>query len=136
MDRIVIPLFIFTIFSCDSVHAEAFAYECEVLSSNQISEDGTLNSGYKIYKGRSFQVERSTGNIIGSGFNNASFETKTVLDPGNDVSSYKLISISYVVAGTPNSHNINYLEIMEWRETALKPFILINTGAVLTGVCR
>jgi len=135
MRNIIIWVLIGTALACDCAFAGVFAYECEVLSEQRISDDGVLEPGLDIYIGKSFHVERRTGVVLGGGFGNSAYPTKSILDLGNDSMSYKLLWVSKPIFELEGSHNVVYLEIKEWAETMLKPFILIHSGTVLTGSC-
>ncbi len=135
MRYITAGLLIATILACNPVFAGDLAYECEVLTEQMISDDGVLEPGLDIYIGKSFHVERRTGVVLGGGFGNSAYPTKSILDLGNDSMSYKLLWVSKPIFELEGSHNVVYLEIKEWAETMLKPFILIHSGTVLTGSC-
>ena len=49
---------------------------------------------------------------------------------------YKVLAISQEVTGTEDGRNTAYFEVMEYRETDLKPFVLLKASAIVTGVCR
>jgi len=136
MRYITAGLLIATILACNPVFAGDLAYECEVLTEQMISDDGVLEPGLDIYIGKSFHVERRTGVVLGGGFGNSAYPTKSILDLGNDSMSYKLIWVSRPIWGLDDSHNAGYLVIQEYSENYLKPFILVFGGRVLTGTCE
>ena len=161
MRTITVGLLIASSFACYCVFGGELAYECAVLSEQQISDDGVLEPSLGIYEGKTFNVERSTGVVLGGGLGNSAYPTKNILDPGNLLMSYKLIWISKSVVVLPfiemssgpddeyfadgltevyggelPSHNVVYLEIKEWSDNFLKPFILVTSVTVLTGTCR
>lgn len=137
MRIITVGLLVASSFACNCVFGGELAYECVVLSAQQISDNGVLEPSLRVYEGKTFNVERSTGVVLGGGLGNSDYPTKNILDPGNSQMSYKLIWISNeVYGGEMPSHNVVYLEIKEWSDNFLKPFILVTSGRVLTGTCR
>ena len=127
---------LFLIATGTAASAAGPVYECEVLFEEDIGKNGKLEAGIKLYVGRTFHVDRATGTVLGRVLSNSSYATRTVIDPGSEEQSFKLISISAEVGGTDGGHNAAYLEIKEFESGYLKPFILVNNGRVLTGTCE
>jgi hypothetical protein len=118
-------------------HAGPFSYECEIKSVQQLSDEGFLVEGLPIYKvGDSFHIERATGVVLGGGIGNSSYPVRQVLDPGSAESGYKLLTLSNTVPGTDGSRNAIYIEVKEWAEAFIKPFVVFTGTHVIAGACR
>jgi len=137
MRLIIVGLVLIVLVVSGSVSAGVFAYECEVLAAQQISDEGYLQSGPAIYNGSTFNVERKTGLVVSAVLDNSTYPTINVLDAGGESMSYKVIWISKRIYGRDSDHhNVVYLQIKEFSEAELKPFILVLSATVLTGTCR
>lgn len=106
-----------------------------VLAESNFADDGKLGPGYDSHIGSTFYVDRETGVLMGAGLSNSGYPERTILDPGSDDNSFKLIWASATIGGSGGSHHIGYLEIREWAERVIKPFVLVKNGTVLTGTC-
>ena len=134
-------LMLLTVLVASTASAGASQYECTVHDYFGISSDGVAERGGYIVigeepLGKVFYVERSNGTMMGGGFANTSFATRRVLDPGEPGQAYVVLSMSYTVVGTEAGHNTMYLEIKEFDENAMKPFVLVEVGGIVTGLCN
>lgn len=115
-----------------SVLAGEISFRCTVKNEYKLSADGQLVKPDKIYyfAGANFEVERSTGKIVGGGLDNkGDFQIK-VLDSG-DNASFKVFSYA-------QERNVaeSLTIITREKENGVVPFIFIDyTQVVLTGVC-
>lgn len=117
-------------------YADAYSYSCQIHGEYVLGNDGKLTPNEKIYFGGEFNVERKSGVVLGGGVGNSSYPTKTVIDFGGKNQAYKLIWLSRDVTGTNGGKNAVYLTIEEYNENEFKPFSMIVSSRVLTGVCK
>ena len=124
-----------TIAVCPLAGAAALEYECRVAAVAAVGPQGNLvESSESNYVGTVFHVEKSTGTILGSVIGNSAYPKKQVLDPGGPNESFKtLTSGEQTVAG--GVHTI-YLEIAEYSQEASKPFLAMEGGMVISGLCE
>jgi hypothetical protein len=73
-----------------------------------------------ILRNLEFIVDRASGRVFGDGAPGYDVWKYEVLDPGSKAQSYKSI---YLSSGGPYRH-IDYLQVEEFREGDVKPFLL------------
>ena len=113
------------------------AYKCEVLHEMDLAIYGTLkDSSRPLYKGGIFHIERVTGTVMGGGLGNSAYPTKIIVDPGNSEMSYKLLARSHEMCGPQGSQNAVYIQVQEFEEGRIKPFVVVINSHVLTGTCE
>lgn len=115
--------------------AVADVFDCKVMSLNELSKDGTFETGAKYQKeqiGSTFSVERKTGAIRGGYFlnNRSSKSVRVINDPEKDA--------FYVIS---ESHGpfvmISYLYIANHFDGLSKPFTYTSSGQyVYSGLCQ
>lgn len=110
------------------------SYNCKIYQEYSIDGHGGLIQTKSPYSGESFIVNKNDGRIRG-GLSNSEYPTITILDPGGTSHSFKLLWLSEHIAGTEGGRHANYLAIKEYVKGTLKPFTLITTSRVLSGIC-
>jgi hypothetical protein len=116
-------------------NAAGLEYECRVAAVSTVGPQGNLvESSETNYVGTVFRVEKLTGTILGSAVGNSAYPKKQVLDPGGANESFKaLTSGEQTAAG--GVHTI-YLEIAEYSQEVSKPFLAVEGGMVISGLCE
>ena len=111
-------------------------YECRVAAVSVTDASGKLTeSPEATYVGSVFHVERSTGTILGSLLGNSAYPTKQVLDAGGADRSFKVLTSSEKAFPEQPVHTI-YVEIAEYSEEPTKPFVAVEGGMVISGLCQ
>jgi hypothetical protein len=121
--------------------AGEFAYTCEVRHLYHLEMDGRLTSNSadaveRMMKEHPFAVSRETGALTGNSVNLDTSMAKTtrVIKRGSNANSFEAVAdFGDFVNG---SHPFQFLTIKEFREGAIKPFVLMGTNGVITGTCR
>lgn len=112
--------------------AGALAYTCEVAHVYSLTDKGTLETSAleKDMKGGSFSVSRVTGEIIGEVIPTLMAKSTRVVNNGSKENSFK------AVADFGEQYQI--LEVQEFREGAVKPFVSSSMGGagIVTGSCK
>jgi hypothetical protein len=122
--------------------ANANSMRCKLVQVMELTVDGSLqeNSLASLYAQNDLVVDLATGVIYHPGFGNESYPNKTVLDAGSRSSSFKMLasSIPGPASDFENAVFVNtvFLQIDTWVETPEKPFIVVESQNVGTGVCQ
>ena len=112
------------------------SYECKILSEQTVNGHGTLEEAkLDLYFGKSFHVARATGTVLGAGLDNSSYAEKVVFSRGSKEMSFRAIWISDETLAPGGGRHVDYLVIKEWATESTKPFILVTSTTVLTGLC-
>lgn len=107
-------------------------YLCTVHEAYDVTADGKLESKSTTHKfliGQRFSVERTTGAMAGD-VKHGTYSEITVLDPGSDEQSYKVVGVSKA-----QYMYLDYLEIKEYADSPNKPFIFRSRTGIRTGTC-
>jgi hypothetical protein len=126
-------------FVCAIAHAGPLTYKCTVGAHYELASDGSLQPLKKAMSaslGSEFYVDRRSGVVIGGGIGNASYPTKTIIDPGGPAMAFKLLSVSADVATTKNGKNAIYLTVQEYANSVDKPFVATDNMIIITGRCN
>ncbi|MFT4756956.1 MAG: hypothetical protein ACI91R_001606 [Vicingaceae bacterium] len=104
-------------------------YKCTIKNANQITKDGKPAEveSWNFYLGKEFTVERKSGVISGKQFKNNIASIKPIV--------YDHFANGYSVIAATNDQVYSYLQVNNFEESQKKPFILIQTNVVLTGIC-
>ncbi|MBG7617018.1 MAG: hypothetical protein IZT57_01435 [Chloroflexi bacterium] len=126
-----------------SYSALAFAgsdFKCKVTDSVKLLENGKMGAGKMSYSskattqelGKEFTVNRLSGEMTGSGFENNKFGAKPTVYSLSHDTAYSVITIS------KPSGTIDYLEIQEWVDGPQKPFLFRGgwTLQLVSGLCE
>ena len=122
--------------------ADAYSMRCKLISVMALTVEGSLqeNSLATLYSQNDLVVDLATGVIYHPGFGNESYPIKTVLDGGSRSSSFKMLSSSIPgpASDFENAVFVNtvFMQIDTWVEAAEKPFIVVESQNVGTGVCQ
>jgi hypothetical protein len=110
-------------------------YLCTVSQVLELSDQGSMKEHAGIYKpiiGKTFSINRDTGEMIGLPFDTRSYKEVTVLSRGNDQNSYKAIVISH-----PPNIWVKYIYVAEIQKGDRKPFWGTEDGnKVFSGICE
>lgn len=130
--------FLIALLSCITQYSFSgpYSYECTVRNELHPSEEGKLTSDYQVYLNSIFHVDRKTGIVLGGGLGNSSYKTRTIIDPGGEEHSFKIVWMSHPVAGIEAARNTVYLQVYEYDETPLKRFVAVEGENVLSGTCN
>jgi hypothetical protein len=110
-------------------YAGSHSYVCTVEGFNRLTHEGTLKASLDDpIIGKEFTVDRKSGKIIGRYIGSDAFDLQ-VLDPGSLNQSFKVMGTT-----RPFLH-VLYLQIEEFVEEGLKPFLLIDGSLVYSGRC-
>ena len=109
-------------------------FKCTVLDSVVLSSEGLLDKKSDLasnYIGKEFVVNRSTGQISGSGFTNTmSGQQPQVFEYLPEENAFKAITVY-----SPN-YTVDYLQINTYAESAEKPFFYKGAfGTMVSGTC-
>jgi hypothetical protein len=108
------------------------SYTCQVNRVYELSEGGSLESSSweKEMKGSSFTVSRSTGEIIGKVVPTLMAKSTRVVNKGSKKNSFKAVA--------DFGEQYQLLEIQEFREGPVKPFVASSMGGagIVTGSCK
>jgi hypothetical protein len=116
------------------------AYTCEVGHVYSPTGGGTLETlpaVEKIMRGSFFSVSRETGALIG---NSATLDTSLasstrVINRGSKQNSFAAIA-DYEEALANGMYRHQYLQVEEFREGAVKPFVLMGALGIVVGTCK
>lgn len=115
-----------------SAAGSPLSYTCEVQRVYDLADDASLRpSGFeKTMKGGSFTVSRVTGEVAGEAVPTLMAKAVRVINRGSTENSFKTLA--------DFDGQIQVLEIQEFRQGAIKPFIAISMGGagVVTGNCK
>ena len=113
-------------------NAGPLSYTCEVTHVYDLSNKGVLRSSSweAQMKGSTFTVSRKTGEIAGKVVPTLLAKSTRVVNRGSRDNSFK------AVADFRNQFQL--LEVQEFREGTVKPFIASSMGGagIVTGLCR
>ena len=125
---LVTSLVIFISFSVQAVEKKT-DYKCTVKKASQITNKGEPEEveSWNFYIGKNFVVERNSGVISGEQFKNNIASIKPAV--------FDHFVNGYSVVASANDQVVSYLQINNFEESKQKPFILIQTNVVFTGIC-
>ena len=107
-------------------------YQCAIKSIHDLSDEGLMReSGWDSkMSGGHFTVTRSTGEILGETLTTIMARGTRIVNPGSSENSFK--------ATADFDGQIQLIEIQEFKEGNLKPFVALSMGGagIVTGVCR
>jgi hypothetical protein len=87
------------------------------------------------YVGKQFTVERTSGMMAGALKN--SYVTKPqVIDMGSKENSFKAVTTMRVDQGTGAGSNVYALNVLEYEQGKMKPFVFLNNEMVFFGHCE
>lgn len=113
--------------------AGPYDYQCTTKAGYKINDDGTFTAVLpkdSALIGEQFAVDRNTGRIVGSIFDNGSSDSKISVVNRGDPKGYAFEVF------TKRRDRAELLIIAEYRDVELKPFVGFILGGTLTGVCK
>jgi hypothetical protein len=118
--------------SSNNAMAGAIAYTCEVAHVYSLSDKGSLETSAweRDMKVSSFSVSRVTGEIIGEAVPTLMAKSTRVVNKGSKENSFKALA--------DFGEEYQILEVQEFREGAVKPFVSLSMGGagIVTGTCK
>ena len=123
---------IFIILHNAKAMAGELSYTCEVKHVYRLSSDGSLKPWpiQNHHKGDSFSVSRVTGEIIGEAIPTLQAKSTSVINKGSAEWSFKAVADF-------NGNEIQMIEVREFEEGVLKPFVSKSFWAgIVTGLCK
>lgn len=123
-----------TLFAAASI-AGPDGYICEINEVRVLSDEGTLIESDNFttqFKGKNFSIDRKSGAMIGMPFSTSAFKSISVLNPGNEDSSYKAMAQSE----EPGLAAM-YMYVAEHFDSREKPFWGTANGTqIYSGICE
>lgn len=117
---------------CNNAIAGDLAYTCEVSEVYELSDKGSLeiSTWSKQMKGSAFSVSRMTGEIVGEVVPTLMAKSTRVINNASKENAFKS------VADFGEQYQI--LEVQEFREDVVKPFISLSMGGagIVVGTCK
>jgi hypothetical protein len=110
--------------------AQASGYKCTIKHSLRLGEDGSAQPHGLAdwYRNKEFIVDRASGRMLG--VISSQVWNHEVFDSGSNEQSYKSV---YTSQG--KYRHIDVLQIQEFLEGAIKPFLLMQGTDMFTGTC-
>jgi hypothetical protein len=129
----IIYLFIFFVLTSP---AQSFAgrdgYICTILQVQALHSSGSFNTLDSYLIGKSFSIDRNTGEVVGKPFEHKSHKEIRVLDRGSEKDSYK-----HIVISNPPNIWAQYVYVREFTNSLEKPFWGTDNGEkIFSGVCK
>ena len=138
MRRILFPNLLSVIFL--SLPVVSFAgvnsYQCQIKEFLFVQKDGSLKRPPDpIWIGKRFSIERNTGKLVGPETALWSFidSTSVILAKGNGSNSFVVVIHSPSLGDGVHSTTIN---IQEYQDGKIKPFSVLSSGEVASGLCE
>lgn len=120
------------LFASSNAVSSDLAYTCEVEKVYNLSDKGLLEPSNfeKLMKGSFFSVSRVTGEIIGQVIPTLMAKSTHVINKGSKEYSFKAV--------TDFGDQYQILEVQEFREGAIKPFVAFSMGGagIVSGSCK
>ena len=131
-------LFLFT--SGDTVAGE-FAYICEVRHVYSLEKNGSLETFpkselEKLMKKNSFSVSRDTGTLVGNStdLDTSLAKSMRVINKGSKDNSFRAVAdFGDFESG---NHPYQFIEVEEFNKGANKPFVLMGSLGIITGIYK
>jgi hypothetical protein len=128
---------------CAGESAQDFSgYKCNIKQSLQLGKDGSAQQ-YELaesYRNMEFIIDRASGRMLGGTVSEV--WSHQVWDRGSDQQSYKaiygsipLIHLGRIVGAGPPYINLQMLQIGEYEQGAVKPFLLVDGMTMHMGTC-
>lgn len=115
-----------------TAEAGALGYVCVISKVYDLDDTGGLRVSIwqEEFKGSKFSVSRKTGNIEGKVLTTILAKNTRVINHGSKENSFKAVAD---FAG-----QIQVIEIQEFKESAMKPFVATSMGGagIVTGMCK
>jgi len=119
-----------------TISTQSFAgkdeYICTILLIQALNSSGKFNELDSYLLGKSFSINRDTGEIDGKPFSNKNYKEVQILDYGSEKNGYKHIAIS-----PPPNILFQYIYVREYVNGSRKPFWGTDEGdKVFSGTCK
>jgi hypothetical protein len=127
------------LFTCCAASAGDFAYACEVTHVYSLANSGSLETLpvlEKIMKENSFSVSRETGALTGNSttLDTSLAKSTRVISRGSKENSFTAVADFGAFAN--GTHPYQYIQIQEFLAGAAKPFVVMGTVGIVTGICK
>ena len=109
-------------------------YRCVIERVESAEASPSYKAAQKQLLGKEFTVERRTGLMAGA-LKNAYLTTPTVIDIGSRDNSYKVVNSLKLEQGAGRSTNAYLLTVMEFVDSARKPFLFAENYDAYFGTC-
>jgi hypothetical protein len=126
---------------CTSGAAAAgeLAYACDVTHVYSLANSGsleTLPALEKIMKENPFSVSRETGALTGNSttLDTSLAKSTRVISRGSKENSFTAVADFGAFAN--GTHPYQYIQIQEFLPGAAKPFVVMGTVGIVTGICK
>jgi hypothetical protein len=129
MMRFIAVGLLLTVAGGAAAYGEAAGYKCNIKHSLQLGKDGSAqpNALANQYRNMEFVIDRASGRMLGGTASNWKYE---VWDRGSNQQSYKAVYTSQA-----GFLNVQLLQIREYENGPVKPFLLVDGTEVHTGTC-
>jgi hypothetical protein len=130
MIRFIMFGLLLTVAGGAAAYDDAAGYKCNIKHSLQLGKDGSArpNALAEQYRKMEFVIDRASGRMLG-GTASTTWRYE-VLDRGSDQQSYKAVYTSQA-----GFLNIQLLQIEEFQDGPVKPFLLVDGTKVHMGTC-
>jgi hypothetical protein len=128
MMRVIVVGLLLTVAGGAAAYDETAGYKCNIKHSLRLAKDGSAGPRALGDLKIEFVIDRASGRMLG-GTTSAVWRYE-VLDRGSDQQSYKVIYTSQ--AGFVH---VQLLQIREFEDGPVKPFLLVDGTEVHTGTC-
>lgn len=122
-------------FGANPAHAGSNGYDCAIAAIQELGMSGEFaphGGAFAALVGKTFSVDRRTGQVVGQPFTTGPGMEIRILDPGSSVDSYKQI----IVLPPPNVW-VRYIYVREQIKPAKKPFWATDYGNLIyNGTCE
>ena len=127
------------LFTCCAASAGDFAYTCNVTHVYSLANNGsleTLPALEKIMKENSFSVSRETGALTGNAttLDTSLAKSTRVISRGSKENSFTAVADFGAFAN--GTHPYQYIQIQEFLAGTAKPFVVMGTVGIVTGICK
>ncbi|MCX7167896.1 MAG: hypothetical protein NTV11_16700 [Rhodocyclales bacterium] len=135
MKKKILAAFVIAAFSGPRAYAGPAGYVCTIAAIQELGMTGAFSAhggAYAMLVGKSFSIDRRTGQVSGQPFATGPNMEIRILDHGSDVDSYKQM----IVLPPPNVW-VKYIYVREQIKADKKPFWATDIGNLIySGTCE
>ena len=131
LSRTILTALVLALAPAKSIAQDIQDYQCTIRALVTTVDDGpVMESERKAYVGKMFSINRQSGVMTGA-LKNAVLSEPVVVDFGSSQNAFKAFSI-FKGAGS----YITVINVREFDDGPLKPFLYTSNESVYSGVCR
>jgi hypothetical protein len=120
----------------------ADSFRCDLEEVFALAADGTWEKHplSKALLAQQVIADRASGTVYHPQFGNESYSTRLLLDEGSSHSSFKVIAYSDLglprVSGEKPFRNMTVFQVHTYVDSIEKPFVVMTSGSMGTGLCN